>query len=51
MYLRDKTVQSKIKILLPFKTPVTFNQSTHRNIPEDLHFEQYRCENPKPHSS
>jgi len=51
MYLRDKTVQSKIKVLRLFETSVTIYQSTQCNVSEDLHFEQYRCENPKPRSS
>jgi hypothetical protein len=51
IYLRDETVQSKIKVLRTFETSATTWQSTQRNIPEDMHLEWYRCENQKPRSS
>jgi hypothetical protein len=43
-------VTLKMKALRCFETSVAVYQSTQRNIPEDLNFQQYRCENLKSHA-
>ena len=34
-----------MKAILPFKTPVTIQQWTQRNFPEDFNLQQHRCQN------